>query len=175
MYCKVPGDNRHVVKPASHLRTSIWRLSVVLVLATLTALLTATLESSPAPLPMRDPLPTRLDVLALRAVPEGHYLLNLQAHGPERWLNLHVTNGVASCVNASDAALKGLRGDFQLVGNGVFLIFLANQSHRASQFWIFQPDGTAQVKEITDRGEKQVARPVPDDSLAGAGDSAPPH
>jgi hypothetical protein len=158
------------MKPASHSWIAIRRLPVVLAITTLTALLAA----PPDPSPAREPTPARLDVLALRAPPAGHYALNLQAHGPVRWLNLRVTNGVATGVKASDAALQGLRGEFQLVGNGVFLISLANPNHRATQFWVFQPDGSALVKEFPDRGEKQVARPVPDDTLTGAGEAAKP-
>lgn len=170
MYCKVPRNMTPKMNFPSRFRTSLRRLSVVLALASLTPLLAA----PPDPSPVREPTSARLDVLALRAPPAGHYLLNLQAHSPERWLNLHVTNSVAFGVNASDTALRGLRGEFQHVGNGVFLISLANSNHRATQFWVFQPDGSARVREIPDRGEQQVARPVPDGSLAGAGKSAQP-
>jgi len=119
--------------------------------------------------------PASLDVLRLEVVPPGHYLVNLQAHGPERWLNFKVADGAATCVNATDAALRGLRGTFQSIGNGVFLASLANENHRATQFWVFQPDGTARVKEIPDRGETQEARPVRDDSLTrpASGSSSP--
>lgn len=114
-----------------------------------------------------------LDVLRLESVPKGHYLVNLQAHGPERWLNFEVKGATAVCVNASDPALRGLRGSFQSIGNGVFLVSFSNESYRGTQFWVFQPDGTARVKEIPDRGEKQEARPVRDDSLTRAPASQP--
>jgi len=45
-------------------------------------------------------------------------------------------------------------------------VFFQSDRHRASQFWLFQKDGTAVVKEVPDRGEKQIAVPVADDSLA---------
>jgi hypothetical protein len=128
-------------------------------------LLGAAVVVRPADSPGRAGTPASLDVLRLEVVPPGHYLVNLQAHGPERWLNFKVADGTAVCVNATDPALRGLRGSFQGIGNGVFLVSLANENHRATQFWVFQPDGTARVKEIPDRGETQEARPVRDDSL----------
>lgn len=59
-----------------------------------------------------------------------------------------------------DARFKGLQGKFQVIGNGVFLISFQNENHRASQFWLFRKDGSAIVKEVPDRGERQVAVPV---------------
>jgi hypothetical protein len=102
------------------------------------------------------PVPV-LDVLGLTAVPDGHYLLNFQQGGRERLINLTVESGRARAGAASDPRLRGLAGEFQLIGNGVFLIALANEHHRATQFWVFRPDGTAAVKEIPDRGERQEA------------------
>lgn len=105
------------------------------------------------------PVPV-LDVLGLAAVPDGHYLLNLQQGGRERRVNLTVESGRARAGAASDPRLRELAGEFQWIGNGVFLISLANEHHRATQFWVFRPDGTAAVKEIPDRGERQEAVPV---------------
>jgi hypothetical protein len=46
------------------------------------------------------------------------------------------------------------------------MIFFRNESgHRASQFWVFRSDGSAAVKEVPDRGERQTAIPVHDDSI----------
>lgn len=101
-----------------------------------------------------------LDVLGLTAVPDGHYLLNLQQGGRERLVNLTVESGRARAEAASDPRLRELAGEFQRIGNGVFLISLANEHHRTTQFWVFRPDGTAAVKEIPDRGECQEAVPV---------------
>lgn len=112
------------------------------------------------------PPPTAIDVLSLTAVPAGHYLVNLQAHGPERWLNFQVAGTTAVCVQASDPDLRGLRGTFQPVGNGVFLISFGNAAYHGTQFWVFRGDGTARVAEIPDRGEHQEARPVPDDRVS---------
>jgi hypothetical protein len=53
-----------------------------------------------------------------------------------------------------------LSGEFELIGNGVFMARLAGGSHRATQLWVFKPDGIALVKEVPDRGEKQVAQRV---------------
>jgi len=62
---------------------------------------------------------------------------------------------IARCVASSDPRMKGLQGQFQLIGNGVFLISLGNDQQRASQFWVFGQDGSATIKEIPDRGERQ--------------------
>ena len=84
--------------------------------------------------------------------------------GQERLLNIRVKDNTARCVNSSDPRLKGLQGRFELVGNGVFVIFFRNENHRATQYWLFRQDGSAAVKEVPDRGERQKAGPVKDDS-----------
>ena len=104
-------------------------------------------------------------VLEMKSVPDGHFLVNLQGDGRDRLVNIEVKDNAAKCVNSNDAQLKGLQGKFQLIGNGVFLIFFQNENHRASQYWLFRQDGTAAVKEVPDRGERQTAVPVKDESL----------
>lgn len=106
-----------------------------------------------------------LDVLAMKAVPEGHYRVALEWSGKKQTVNIKVANNQGEFVRSSDPDLKGMKGGFQILGNGVFLASFANQMGRASQFWIFQPDGSATIKEIPDRGEKQTATPVATDSL----------
>ncbi|PYI85228.1 MAG: hypothetical protein DME26_11525 [Verrucomicrobia bacterium] len=108
---------------------------------------------------------TRVDVAAMKLVPDGHFLVNLQSAGSERLLNFQVQDNGARCVNSSDPRLKGLQGKFQPIGNGVFLIVFQNPNHTASQFWVFRNDGSAAIKEVPDRGEQQNAIPVTDDSL----------
>jgi hypothetical protein len=105
------------------------------------------------------------DVLAMKFVPDGHFLVNLQGGGSERLLNFQVQDNGAQCVNSSDPRLKGLQGKFQLIGNGVFLVTFQNPNHTGTQFWLFRNDGSAAVKEMPDRGEQQNAIPVGDDSL----------
>ena len=107
----------------------------------------------------------RADVLEMKFVPDGHFLVNLQIAGSERLLNFHVQDNGARCVNSSDPRFKGLQGKFQLIGNGVFLIVFQNPNRTASQFWLFRTDGSAAIKEVPDRGEQQSAIPVADDSL----------
>ncbi len=104
-------------------------------------------------------------VLEMKSVPNGYYLVNLQGTGQDRQVNIQVKDNQARCVNSNDARLKGLQGKFQLIGNGVFAIYLHNENHRASQYWLFRNDGSAVVKEVPDRGERQIAVPVKDDSL----------
>src|SRR2546425_5073219 len=96
-------------------------------------------------------------VLEMKSVPDGHFLVNLQGQGHSRLVNIEVKDNAAKCVNSDDAQLKGLQGKFQLIGNGVFVIYF--------QYWLFRSDGSATVKEVPDRGERQTAVPVKDASL----------
>ena len=114
---------------------------------------------------IKDTTRSTLNVLEMKSVPAGHYYVNFRFDGEDRHLNIKVNDGKAECVNTSDLRLKGLKGEFQLIGNGVFLVSLHNNNHRASQFWLFRPDGTAAVKEVPDRGENQLAQPVASSSI----------
>src|ERR1051325_4470747 len=93
---------------------------------------------------------SRLNVLEMKSVPDGHFRVNLQRDDRESLLNIEVKDNAAKCVNSNETQLKGLRGKFQLIGNGVFVILFENENHRASQYWLFQPDGSAVVKEVPD-------------------------
>ena len=115
-------------------------------------------QSSPAP-------KAELDVLEMKSVPDGNYRVNLQAGGTERLVNIKVKDNSARCVNSSDPRLKGLEGKFELIGNGVFRVVLQNKEYAASQWWLFRTDGSATVKEVPDRGEKERAIRVPDERL----------
>jgi hypothetical protein len=111
---------------------------------------------------------SQADVLEMRSVPEGHYLVTLELRaldGKAQRLNIEVKGGSAQCINSSDPRLKGLQGKFESIGNGVFMTTLRNQTHTATQFWAFRKDGSAVVKDFPDRGERQTAIPVPDDSI----------
>jgi len=107
-----------------------------------------------------------VNVFEMKAVPDGNFLVNLQVAGEECRLNFKVKENQAKCVRSSVLRFQGLEGKFQLIGNGVFLVSFANREHRATQFWLFRPEGTAVVKEVPDRGEVQTAVPVQDDTLA---------
>ena len=99
-----------------------------------------------------------LDVLKMKDIPEGVYELQLQLSSRNHTVTLAIKNNRAVFVKTTDSKLDGLSGEFELIGNGVFMARLAGDNHRATQFWIFQSDGTAAVKEIPDRGEKQTAK-----------------
>jgi hypothetical protein len=101
-----------------------------------------------------------VDIATMAEIPAGNYLCNLQIGGLEQKLNFDIIDDELLCVEASERGLIGLRGKAQLIGNGVFLVQVRNEEHAASQFWIFGRDGTAVIKEIPDRGEKQKAVPV---------------
>ena len=112
-----------------------------------------------------------VDVLELKAVPEGHYLLTLEMRALDsktQRVNLEVKGNAAQCVNSSDPRLKSLKGQFEPLGNGVFLVTLRSPVHTATQFWAFRKDGSASVKEVPNRGESQWAIPVRDDTIEAA-------
>jgi hypothetical protein len=101
----------------------------------------------------------KLDVLKMREIPAGHYDVQLQLAGKDHTVKLAIKNNRAAFVKTSTSKLEGLAGEFELIGNGVFMARLAGENHRATQWWIFHPDGTASIKEVPDRGEKQTAKP----------------
>ena len=98
----------------------------------------------------------------MTVIPDGNYLVNLQirGEGPVRLLNLECRNGVLKCVKTDEPRLAEWQGRSMLIGNGVFMVQLAGGTERATQFWVFRADGSAAVKEVPDRGEKQSAVPV---------------
>ena len=100
----------------------------------------------------------RLDVLKMQEIPPGIYDVQLQLGNKNQTVQLVIKNNRASFANTSTDKLDGMTGEFELIGNGVFMARLAGRNHRATQWWIFQPDGTASIREIPDRGEKQVAK-----------------
>jgi hypothetical protein len=99
-----------------------------------------------------------LDVLKMHEIPAGSYDVQLQSEGKNETVKLSIKNNRATFVRSSSNIFDGLSGEFELIGNGVFLARLARKAGGASQWWIFHPDGSATVKEIPDRGEKQTAK-----------------
>ena len=106
-----------------------------------------------------------LDVLTMKSMPAGHFLANLRFDGAERRVNFKVGPDSIRAVRSNDERLVALEGKPQFIGNGVFLVSLANGGHRATQFWVFAPDGSVAIKEIPDRGENQRGVAVEDDSI----------
>lgn len=103
---------------------------------------------------------TATSFLEMKTVPDTNFLATLEVNRQQVQVNLSVKDNFARCVATSDPRMEGSQGQFQLIGNGVFLISLGNDQHRASQFWVFGADGGATIKEIPDRGERQKAVPV---------------
>jgi hypothetical protein len=104
---------------------------------------------------------TSLDIFKMTSIPKGQYEVNLQLQGKDHQLTVQVDEQRIRTLKTTNPALQGLEGPFELIGNGVFLVRLKNPNMAASQFWLFQPDGTAIIKEIPDRGEQQKAVPAP--------------
>jgi len=79
---------------------------------------------------------------------------------PERreTVKLAVKGDRAMFVESTSGKFEGLAGSFELIGNGVFVARLSCRGGNMTQLWLFQPDGTAKVKESPDRGEKQIAK-----------------
>jgi hypothetical protein len=104
-----------------------------------------------------------LDVLKMSEIPSGTYDVHLQHEGKDAKVKLKVAGNRAEFVESTSSKLEGLSGNFDPIGNGVFLARLSCRNGGASQFWIFKPDGTASIKEIPDRGEKQIAKLISKD------------
>jgi hypothetical protein len=83
----------------------------------------------------------------------------------DRLVNVLVKGSGGEFIKSTDAQLVGARGKFELIGNGVFIVFFQNATFRATQFWVFNPDSTAMVKEVPDEGQRQMAVPVKGNSL----------
>ena len=67
--------------------------------------------------------------------------------------------------NSSDPRMKGLKGEFQAIGNGVFLITLRNPVHTATQILGFPKGRKCGGEGDPGRGEKQTAVLVADDGV----------
>src|SRR4051794_40770710 len=78
-----------------------------------------------------------LDVLKMQEIPTGFYELELQLEGAAQTAKLVIKNNRAAFVKTSSGKLEGLSGQFEFIGNGVFLARLAGKDYRASQWWIF--------------------------------------
>ena len=104
----------------------------------------------------------KTDVMKMTAIPDGNYFVALQieGEGPVHRLNLECKDGKLKCVNTDEPRLADWKGRSMSIGNGVFMVQMAGGGVMATQFWVFRPDGTAAVKEVPDRGEKQNAVPV---------------
>lgn len=95
----------------------------------------------------------------MKAVPEGKYTVTLelkQLDGVPAEVTLESRNG---SIHGTDKRLGKIQGRIQPIGNGVFMVQLRGTGYVATQFWVFHPDGTAEIKEIPERGEKQTAVP----------------
>lgn len=97
----------------------------------------------------------KLDVLKMKAIPDGYYLMEMNVAGTKRLLNFEAKGGKLTCVGAEQGTTVGMSGQAMLIGNGVFSVRVRNKNHAASQFWVFGTDGNGKVKEFPDRGENQ--------------------
>jgi len=102
------------------------------------------------------------------AAPRGHYLLelNFEPQGGKRVrTNIEIRGREIHCVNASDERLIGMEGSVEAQNGDRFVVRMRNEHHAATQIWERMDEGNWRVLEIPDRGEKQVARPVPDNRI----------
>ncbi|MDB6071454.1 MAG: hypothetical protein JWL81_2625 [Verrucomicrobiales bacterium] len=115
--------------------------------------------ADPAAQPQPHPESPIQKVLDLTEIPGGIYSTNLelkQLDGIPATLRLDVRDGR---ITGNHDRFGELKGRISPIGNGVFMVQLRGKDYRASQFWVFRPDGTAIIREIPDRGEKQLAVP----------------
>ena len=100
----------------------------------------------------------QLNVFTMTQIPAGTYDVQLEDAGKRGTVKLAIEGDRAKFVKSSLPKFEGLSGEFELIGNGVFVARLSCKDGNVTQLWLFQPDGTAKVKENPDRGEKQVAK-----------------
>ena len=103
-----------------------------------------------------------LDVPNMQHIPPGQYELKLQLEGKDYTAKLAITNDRAVFLQSSTDELEGLSGQFESIGNGVFMARLGGRNFSKTEWWYFRPDGTASIKEVPDRGEKETATPIRD-------------
>jgi hypothetical protein len=109
-----------------------------------------------------EPGPGKLDVMGMKGIPDGKYSVKLelkQLDGEAVGVELEAREGRISSSDES-GRLGRIQGKSQFIGNGVFMVQLQGKGYMATQFWVFRADGSAAIKEIPDRGEKQLAVPV---------------
>jgi hypothetical protein len=109
-----------------------------------------------------EPKPSPIEVLSLSAVPDGIYKVTLelkQLDGTPATVELAAKGGSLASTTETERFGR-LQGRTAFIGNGVFMVQLKGNGYMATQYWVFRPDGTAAIKEIPDRGEKQSAVPV---------------
>ena len=99
-----------------------------------------------------------LDVFSMTQIPSGTYDVQLEDSGKKETVTLAIKGDRATFVKSTSPKFEDLSGSFQLMGNGVFVARLSCKGGNVTQLWLFRPDGTAQVKESPDRGEKQMAK-----------------
>jgi hypothetical protein len=91
------------------------------------------------------------------AIPDGEWVVEMAQEGQTWETRFEVVGGDFECVASGLPTMVGMRGVSELIRNRVFAVQVRNGSHAATQFWVFGEDGTAAVKEVPDRGERQRA------------------
>ena len=102
----------------------------------------------------------KLDVLNMKEIPPGIYAVTLEFSGKKQVFRAAIAGSSAGFIDSDSEKLQGFSGQFELLGNGVFLARFSGKSHGATQWWLFKPDGSAIIREVPDRGEKQSAKPI---------------
>lgn len=113
-------------------------------------------------------IPVKGDTLEFpKALPiaHRHLLAKLQVAGKSDRLNFKVANDKPTCVAITDPSLAGVAGQFGPIGNCVYVVGLQGDGYRATQFWVFDDEGNATIKELPDRGGDQQAIRVKDARL----------
>jgi hypothetical protein len=106
-----------------------------------------------------EPKPGKVDVFAMKAVPDGKYSVTLELKDrDEKAVSTVLEFRDGKVASTAEAGKYGrIRGGAYFIGNGVAMVQLRGDGYTATQFWCFKPDGTIEVKEVPDRGEKQMA------------------
>jgi hypothetical protein len=104
----------------------------------------------------------QLEMPPVKVIPDGAYSVHLEWWGQKQNLTMVITNQEAQVTRSSDPRLADMTARFRQDGDGSFGIFFQTKDGQgASQNWIPQADGTFIIKEVPDRGEKQLSTPMP--------------
>jgi len=100
--------------------------------------------------------------------PSGHYLIALNRElkgGANLVINVLIDGNRIRCVNSTKAELVGMAGELRPAAGGAFRVWLKHGEFAETHTWIPTDAGRFRVLESPDRGENQLAVPVPDDRL----------
>ncbi len=110
----------------------------------------------------------QVPAVATAGRPSGHYLIALKREikgGRDLVINVRIDGNRIKCVNSTSDELIGMEGELRPAAGGAFRAWMKHGEFAETHTWMPVDAGRYRVMESPDRGENQVAVPVPDDRL----------